>query len=80
MGTRRITPDNRGMGCTGSLNPLMIDEQRLFLSADEVANSPSRQQGMSEMDEFAYRCFACELIREGQIWLELYAISSLLRI
>ena len=58
----------------------MIDDQKLFLSAEEIANSPSRQQGMSEMDEFTYRCFACELIREGQIWLELWAVSLLLRI
>lgn len=53
----------------------MIGEQKLYLSAEELANSPSRQQGMSEMDEFTYRCFACELIREGQIWLELWAFS-----
>lgn len=58
----------------------MIDEQKLYLSAEEIANSPSKQQGMSEMDEFAYRCFACELIREGQIWLELCVFSFLLRI
>lgn len=62
------------------MNPLMIDEQKLYLSAEEIANSPSKQQGMSEMDEFTYRCFACELIREGQIWLELYVFSFLLRI
>ncbi|KAK8798235.1 hypothetical protein WA588_003320 [Blastocystis sp. NMH] len=31
---------------------------------------------MSEMDEFTYRCFACELIREGQIWLELSPVVS----
>ena len=54
----------------------MIEEQRVFLSQQEILNSPSIQSGMSDTEEFTYRCFACELVREGQILLGLYYVHT----
>lgn len=53
---------------------LMIEEQRILLSQQDIQNSPSIQSGMSENEEFLYRCFACELVREGQILLGLFYV------
>ena len=45
--------------------------QNLLLTQEEVSNSPSVQQGMDSELEFQYRCFACELIRDGSVLLGL---------
>ena len=52
----------------------MDSEQNLFLTQEEIDCSPSSKEGMSKGEEFHYRCFACEMIREGQLMLELYLI------
>ena len=49
----------------------MNSEQNIILSREEIEQSPSRREGMSISAEFHYRCFACEMIREGQLMLDL---------
>ena len=51
----------------------MLTPQNLLLSEEEIKNSPSSKEGMSDVTEFLYRCFACELIREGAILLGRYS-------
>ena len=46
--------------------------QNCILTQEELLNNPSIREGMSEEEEFKYRCFSCELIRDGCILLELY--------
>lgn len=46
--------------------------QNCILTQEELLNNPSLREGLSEEEEFKYRCFACELIRDGCILLELY--------
>ena len=45
--------------------------QKCILSPEELLNNPSILSGMSEEDEFQYSCFACELIRDACILLDL---------
>ena len=47
----------------------MEKTQELLLSAEEQKNTPSVLGGMTEEQEFEYRCFACELIRDASIMM-----------
>lgn len=49
----------------------MDKSQNCILTKEELLDNPSIKAGMSEEDEFKYRCFACELIRDGCILLNL---------
>lgn len=51
----------------------MNKAQNSILTPEELLDNPSLKAGMSEEDEFQYRCFACELIRDGCILLKLYS-------
>ena len=43
--------------------------QELILSPEERENTPSVREGMTAEQEFEYRCFACELIRDASIMM-----------
>lgn len=47
----------------------MDKTQELILAPEEQKNTPSVLRGMTEEQEFAYRCFACELIRDASIMM-----------
>ncbi|KAK8823626.1 hypothetical protein WA577_002545 [Blastocystis sp. JDR] len=47
----------------------MDKTQELILTPEEQKNTPSVLKGMTEEQEFAYRCFACELIRDASIMM-----------
>lgn len=49
--------------------------QNLLLTSEEIDNSPSIREGMNAELEFQYRCFACELIRDGSVLLGLLLLA-----
>jgi len=48
-----------------------------FVSAEEIANTPSRQEGISEGDEARLRAYGCELIQSGCVLLKLPQVAAL---
>lgn len=48
-----------------------------YVTEEQLANSPSRKDGIDEATESTLRRFGCDLVQESGILLKLYVLSAL---
>ena len=48
---------------------IVTNVDNFYVTDDKIINSPSRERGVSEEDEFAMRVHGCELIQEAAVLL-----------
>ena len=49
---------------------IVTNVDNFYVTDDKIINSPSRERGVSEEDEFAMRVHGCELVQEAAVLLK----------
>ena len=49
---------------------IVTNVDNFYVTDDRIINSPSRERGVSEEDEFAMRVHGCELVQEAAVLLK----------
>ena len=49
---------------------IVTNVDNFYVADDKIINSPSRERGVSEEDEFAMRVRGCELVQEAAVLLK----------
>ena len=72
MADRATAPPSRPLEAAPWKRVAMIvtNVDNFYVTDDKIINSPSRERGVSEEDEFAMRVHGCELVQEAAVLLK----------